>query len=120
MNSFLNTKDIKIYIDGQFIAGAEHLSLSRSRRMHKGRSCLQNNSANIVNFGTECTICLEKVLLTDENTVFEDECRIEIVGGNRKICFHSCFWTKREWIVKNGTAYETWVFICEDWEETAV
>lgn len=120
MNSFLNTKDIKVYVDGQFVAGAEHLSISRSRCMHKVRSCLQNESVAMVDFGTECTVSLECVLLTNGNSIFEDECQIEIIGGNRRICCTSCFWTKREWDIKNGTAYETWVFICESWEETTI
>ncbi len=120
MSNFLNTRNIKVYIDGVFAAGAERFGFSRSRNMHKIRSCLQNKSADMIDFGSECTLCLENVFLADGNTTFGDKCQIEIVAGKRRIRCTSCFWTKREWNIKDGTAYETWNFICEDWEETAI
>lgn len=118
MSMALNPKGIKVYIDGVFAAGAKNLSLTRTRRIHKVRSCLQNDSAGTVEFGRECVVCLDEVILSDGGSVFADECQVKLIAGNKIIICSSCVWTRRAWTVKDGMAVEAWEFMCEGWEET--
>lgn len=117
MSMALNPKNIKVYINDVFVAGAKKLNLTRTRKLHRVRSCLQNDSVDIVEFGRECTISLDEVLLTEGNAVFADECQLRLIVGNRNIVCNSCVWTKRAWTVKDGMAVEAWELVCERWEE---
>lgn len=121
---FLNGKDVHIYIDGKEIAGAEKLRLIHFRKLHKVRNCFCNQSAGIVDFGTNYTVRLENIIFAGDTQNLtgkhETESEIYIVEGGRTYRCFSCLWEKRELEVQNGEVRENWEFICEIIKEDKV